>query len=260
MATRTGESAAASRYGVSMATVITAAAAKVVRPVAVADQAHLRPPLSTTVTPEPAQLVGEPRGRPSRPFAAVTRTGPVTSGPAHGPRSTVTAAAATASAAAWCGGEFTPRPAGGWVAASRYRRVEHPGGRLDQPGPRQPAAGQRVEQPLLGRGQVGRHEQQVVAGQQGPDRRLARRPRLAGAMFSASVIDHAAEAELAAQQVDQHLAGEARRHARVDRGHVEVAGHDQPGAGVDAGLERRQVAGGQRGQASGPARAMPRGC
>ena len=69
---------------------------------------------------------------------------------------------------------------------------------------------------------------------------------IAGSMLSASVTTTPVKPELAAEQVDQHLAGEARRQARVDRLHVQVPGHDHVGAGVDAGLERRQVGGDER--------------
>ena len=57
--------------------------------------------------------------------------------------------------------------------------------------------------PLLGRGQVRRHQQQVVAGQQRPHRGLARRPGHRRGHVERVGDDHAAEPQLAAQQVDR---------------------------------------------------------
>ena len=66
---------------------------------------------------------------------------------------------------------------------------------------------------------------------------------MAGGMFIASVIATPVNFSWVAQQIRHDLAGERGRHAGVERPHVEVAGHDQLGAGRDPGLERRPVLG-----------------
>ena len=93
---------------------------------------------------------------------------------------------------------------------------------------------QRVEQPCCGRARSGGMSSRSLPARSARTAASPAAHRMAGAMFSASVTTTPVKPSSAAQQVDEHLAGEARRHARVDRLHVEVAGHHHAGAGLDA--------------------------
>ncbi len=198
------------------------------------------PPLGRVRTPRLLSARSSSAREVSRPPEAVTVSGPRTAA-AHRPRSCVTADAARPSAARRWAAELSPDRGGSGVPARRKLQGQHAGRRLDEPVPRQVAAAHGGQHAVVRGAHVRRHQQQVVAGLEGPHRRLARRP-LHRRRHVHRVADHdALEAEIAAQHVGQHLVREGRRHARVDRPDVEVAGHHQPRAGVDAGRERAQV-------------------